>query len=203
MKKYLSAAVTAAAVLAASPVISEGVRPVPVRGEIASVSPKVIEITGRDNETRSVFLAEGFEIVGVEERSLQDIKVGDFVSSTAVPDDHGGFMALQVSILPAALAGANEGQHPWDAAPDSVMTNAAISGVAQAGDAENTLVLSYDGGKEFEISVSEETPIVSFVPGTPELLKLGSEVFIIAIDKDAKLFSNRVIVETNGVKPPM
>ena len=184
---------------------ADGPRPVPVRGEVASFSPKVIEVKGRDNETRKVFLAENFQIIGLKKRTLDDIKIGDFVSSTAVPDGNGGHMALQVSILPAALAGANEGQHPWDAAPDSVMTNAAISGVvSRSGEGPQRLVLTYEGGDDFEISVPEDTPIVSFIPGSAELLEPGAEVFIIAVNKDGVgLVTNRIIAETDGLKPPM
>ncbi len=203
MKNLLSTAIAALIISTSGPVFG-GDRPVPVRGEIASFSPQMLEVTGRDNETRKVYLAENFQIVGIEARTLDDIKVGDFVSSTAVPDGNGGFKALQISILPPALAGANEGQHPWDAAPESVMTNAAISGVAaESGETQDTLTLSYDGDKEFEIHVPAETPIVGFIPGNDTLLIPGAEVFIVAINKEMGLVTNRIIAETDGVKPPM
>jgi hypothetical protein len=101
-----------------------------------------------------------------------------------------------------ALAGKNEGQRPWDAAPDSVMTNARISGVA-ASTGNQQITMNY-GDKTVTMDVPETVPVVAFGPGDATLLQEGADVFIVAmLADDGSLSADRVIAETNGLKPPM
>lgn len=100
------------------------------------------------------------------------------------------------------MRGAAEGHGPWDLQPGSLMTNAAVAGVAAA-PTGRTLKLAYKG-EETEIVVPPETPIVTFQPADASLLKPGAAVFLIARKQpDGTLIAARVTAEKDGVKPPM
>lgn len=199
MKTFLTTAVLS--VVLTMPALGD-TRPVPIRGEVQSYVPGELKLIGRDGEAVQITTPENLQIVSILPREVGDIQVGDAVSTTAVPNEDGGLTALQISILPAALAGVNEGQNPWDAAPDSVMTNARISGVA-AGTGEGQITMNYDD-KTVVMDVPEGAPVVAFGPGDATLLQEGADVFIVAMQgEDGTLMADRVIAETDGIKPPM
>lgn len=198
MKTPLLAALIAAAAL---PAFAQP-RPLPLRGEVESYAPGALRVTARTGEVVELAVPQNLEIVSMIPRAPADIAVGDAVSTTAVPDGSGGLTALQVSILPAAMAGQNEGQRPWDAAPDSVMTNATISGVTTVNDG-GEITLKY-GDQNVSMTIPDDVPVISFGPGDAALLAPGADVFIIAMQaEDGSLSTNRVIAESNGIKPPM
>lgn len=198
MKTPILAALLVAAAL---PALAQP-RPVPLRGEVESFAPGMLRIAARTGEVVELAVPEALEIVSMIPRAPADIAVGDAVSTTAVPDGNGGLTALQVSILPAAMAGQNEGQRPWDAAPDSVMTNATISGVTTINDG-GQITLNY-GDENVTMTIPDDAPVISFGPGDAALLAPGADVFIIAMQaEDGTLSTNRVIAESNGIKPPM
>lgn len=177
-------------------------RPVPIRGEVQSYAPGALKVVARDGEALAITTPENLQVVSILPRKVGDIQVGDAVSTTAVPNEAGGLTALQVSILPAALAGKNEGQRPWDAAPDSVMTNARISGVAEK-TGNQPITMNY-GDETVTMDVPDSVPVVAFGPGDATLLQEGADVFIVAmLAEDGSLSADRVIAETNGLKPPM
>lgn len=199
MRTLLTTAILSAVM--ALPAFAES-RPMPIRGEVQSYVPGELKVIARDGEALDIVTPENLQIVSILPRDLGDIQVGDAVSTTAVPNDAGGLTALQVSILPAALAGVNEGQRPWDAAPDSVMTNARISGVAADTRAQQ-LTMRY-GDETVVMEVPDSAAVVAFGPGDETLLQEGADVFIVAmLADDGSLSTDRVIAETNGVKPPM
>ncbi len=199
MKTFLTSALLSAALVL--PAFAEP-RPVPVRGAVEAFSPGKLTVLSRTGEALDIKTPENLQIVSIIPRKVSDITVGDAVSTTAVPNGTGGLTALQVSILPAAAAGANEGQRPWDAAPDSVMTNATISGVA-TGSSDNQITMTY-ADKTVTMDVPETAAVVAFGPGDASLLAKGAEVFIVAMKgDDGSLSADRVIAETDGVKPPM
>lgn len=135
-------------------------------------------------------------------RELSDIKTGDYVSSAAIPGPEGDLQALEVHIFPEALRGQNEGQFPWDLAPGAVMTNATVNGVTEAPKGR-TLEVTYKGSTT-EIEVAPGTPIVSFEPLDTSALQQGKSVFLLAMQKqDGPLSAAQVVVEKDGVKPPM
>ena len=100
-----------------------------------------------------------FAVSGVVKRSLSDIKAGDYIASTSVRERDGKLRALEVHYLPP---GAGEGQFAWDLAPDSLMTNATVAGVATAPQGQ-VLRVTYKG-QEAEITVPPDVPVVAFVP---------------------------------------
>jgi hypothetical protein len=135
-------------------------------------------------------------------KSLGDIKAGDFVASTSRKGTDGKNHSVELRIFPEAMRGLGEGQYAWDLAPESLMTNATVSGVTDAPQGQ-TLRVTYKGG-ESELVVGPDTPILGYGSGDMSLLKPGAAVFIVAQKQpDGSLTATRVTAEKDGVKPPM
>ena len=82
------------------------------------------------------------------------------------------------------------------------MTNAIVAQVVTAPEGRSIKVTL--NGKEREITVPPDTPIVAYAPGDPSLLKPGAVVFVVARKgPDGGLTSASVTAEKDGVKPPM
>lgn len=177
---------------------SEGT-PTRIRGTVEKLDGQTLMVKTRAGEDVPVGLAPNVAIAAVEKRSLSDIKTGDYIASTSVRGPDGKLRALEVHFLPP---GAGEGQFAWDLAPDSLMTNATVAGIAAAPQGQ-ALRVTYKG-QEAEIIVPPEAPVVAFVPGDTSLVKPGAAVFIFGQRKpDGSVSATRVTLEKNGVKPPM
>ena len=176
--------------------------PTRIRGTVESLKGNMLAVKSRDGKTVDVALAPKFVVRSVVKKSLADIKPGEYVASTSVKGADGKLHALEVHIFPEAMRGTAEGQFPWDLMPNSLMTNATVTGVAKAAKGD-TLTVSYKG-QTSEIIVGPDVPVVGYGPGDASLLKPGSAVFIIAMHKpDGSFAAPAVTAEKNGVKPPM
>jgi hypothetical protein len=159
-------------------------------------------VKSRDGPELTIALAPNFTVAAVVKKSLDDIKDGDFVGAASTRGTDGKLHALEVLIFPEAMRGTGEGERPWDLTPDSLMTNATVSGISSAPQGQ-VLKVTYKGG-ESEITVTPNTPIVTFAPGDASLLKPGAAVIVFALKKpDGTLTASRVTAEKDGVKPPM
>src|SRR6516165_10528767 len=173
-----------------------------VRGTIEKFDGESLTVKSREGPPVTIGLAPNFTVVGGAKRSLGDIKAGDYVASTSVKGTDGNLHALEIHIFPEAMRGTGEGQRPHDLAPNSLMTNATVSGITAAPQG-HMLKVTYKGG-EAEVIVGPDTPIVTYVPGDASLLKPGAAVFCVAQKKaDGSLTAARVTAEKDGVKPPM
>jgi hypothetical protein len=173
--------------------------PTRIRGTVEKLEGQTLRVKTQAGQEVPVTLAPNFIIAGVEKRSLSDIKPGDYIASTSVRGPDGKLRALEVHFLPP---GAGEGQFAWDLAPDSLMTNATVAGVAAAPQGQ-VLRVTYKG-QEAEITVPPDAPVVAFVPGDPSLVKPGAAVFIFGQRRpDGSVSATRATVEKDGVKPPM
>ena len=173
-----------------------------VRGKIAALNGQTLSVKTREGEAVDIALADGWGVSGVVKAAVTDIKPGDFVGIASLPKADGGDGALEVLIFPAAMKGTNEGSYGWDLKPNSTMTNATVADAVKGVDG-HTVTVTYKGGEK-KITIPEGTPIVTFAPGTPADLKPGAQVFIPGEKTPAGVVSSRrVIVETNGVVPPM
>jgi hypothetical protein len=147
-------------------------------------------------------LSADAKIFGVEKRKLTDIKPGDFVASGGVRGSDGKIHAVEVRIFPDELRGTGEGQRPWDARPEGVMTNATVGTVSQTGDGGVIHVTYKDGQSEY--TVGPDVPVLAYVAGDAALLKPGAAILTIARKQaDGSLLTNRVTAEKDGIKPPM
>ena len=173
-----------------------------IAGTIEKLDGNVLTVDQPNGQKAAVTLSPGAKIYGVEKRRVADIKSGDFIASGGVRGTDGKIHAVELRILPEALHGRGEGQRPWNAKPDGVMTNATVGTVSQTADG-GVIHVAYQGG-ESELTVGPDVPILAYVPGDPSLLKPGATILTFALKKpDGSLVTGRVTVEKDGVKPPM
>jgi hypothetical protein len=173
--------------------------PTRIRGTVERLDGQTLLVKTRAGQEVSVNMAPNFTVTGVEKRSLSEIKAGDYIASTSIRGADGKLRALEVHFLPP---GANEGQFPTDLAPNSLMTNAIVAGMAAAPQGQ-VLKVTYKG-QEAEITVPPDVPVVAFVPGDISLVKPGATIFVSGLRKpDGSLVATRATLEKDGVKPPM
>jgi hypothetical protein len=198
MRSPLIGALLALATIPALAQAPEGT-PTRIRGTVDRLEGQMLHVKTQAGQDVPVTLAANFTITGVVKRSLSEIKTGDYIASTSVRGPDGKLRALEVHFLPP---GANEGQFPTDLAPNSLMTNAVVAGMAEAPQGQ-VLRMTYKG-QEAEIIVPPEVPIVAFVPGDLSLMKPGAAIFVSGLKKlDGAVLATRATLEKDGVKPPM
>lgn len=112
----------------------------------------------------------------------------------------GKLQQARVAMLESAR-GTGEGHYAWDMGPSSTMTNANVDEVVQGTNGRD-LRLSYKGGSN-AVTVPENVPIVTFAPATHDDLKPGKQMFVVAALAGAGYAAQRIVVEKDGVKPPM
>jgi len=180
---------------------SEGTR-VRVAGTIDKLDGDKLTVDTKGGQPITVVLADNAAVFGVEKRTIADIKPGDYLASGGVKGTDGKIHAVEVRIFPETLRGTGEGQRPWDARPEGVMTNATVGTVSQSPEG-GVIHVKYKEG-ESEFTVGPEVPILAYVAGDRSLLKPGAAIFTVAQKKpDGRLTTGRVTAEKNGVKPPM
>jgi hypothetical protein len=176
--------------------------PVRIRGTVDKLDGQALTVESRDGQQVTVMLAPNVAVAFLVKKSLADIKAGDFVASTSMKGTDGKNHSIELRIFPEAMRGLGEGQYAWDLAPQSLMTNATVSGVSGAPQGQ-TLKVTYKGG-ESELVVGPDTPILGYGAGDISLLKPGAAIFIVAQKQpDGRLTAARVTAEKDGVKPPM
>ena len=173
-----------------------------VRGTVTSLTGTDLLVKSREGSSVPITLKPDWKVVGIGKASVSDIKVGDFVGIASLPTVDGGDGALEVLIFPAALKGTGEGSYAWDLQPKSSMTNATVSKAVKAVDG-STVTLTYQG-KDKTITVTDNTPVVTFADATNADVKSGATVFVPGQKSpNGTISSGLVIVGTNGVVPPM
>jgi hypothetical protein len=198
MRLSLMAALVALASVQAVAQAPEGT-PTRIRGTVGKLEGQTLIVKTHAGQDVPVTMGANFVVTGVERRRLSDIKAGEYIASTSVRGPDGKLRALEVHYLPPA---AGEGQFAWDLAPDSLMTNATVAGVAAVPQGQ-VLRVTYKG-QEAEITVPPDVPVVAFVPGDLSLVKPGAAIFIFGQRKpDGSVSATRATLEKDGVKPPM
>jgi hypothetical protein len=176
--------------------------PTRIRGTVEKFDGQTLTVKSREGAELTIALAPNFTVSAVVKKNLADIKTGDYVGAASLKGADGKLHALEVLIFPDAMRGTGEGERSWDLTPDSLMTNATVTGIAAATQGQ-ALKVAYKGG-ESEIIVASDVPIVTFGPGDASLLKPGAAFILTAQKKaDGTLSANRVTAEKDGVKPPM
>lgn len=188
----------AGAALAQTP----AVKPARIRGEIVSLNGDVLIVHRRSGDTVSIEVKPTVGVSAVKSMQLEDIKPGEFIGTAATTGTDGKLTATEVVVFPEAARGTGEGHYAWDFGPNSSMTNANVDTVVQ-GTSGRDLKLSYKGGNNV-VTVPPNVPIVTFVPAARTDLVAGKKVFVIATPASQGSFvAQRVVVEKNGVAPPM
>jgi hypothetical protein len=173
-----------------------------VRGTIEGVDGDVIAVKSRGGEDVRLHMAGDMRVVGIVKISLAEIKVGSFIGTTTVPGTDGTPSAVEVHVFPEEMRGTGEGSRPYDLRPNSTMTNATVA-ESVVGNDGHTLLIKYKDGEK-KVVVSQDTPVVTYVPGDRADLKAGAK--IIAFVKklpDGSLETSRINVGRDGLTPPM
>jgi hypothetical protein len=173
-----------------------------IRGAIESLSGDTLVVKTREGNDATVALKAGWKVGGIRQASVEDIKPGDFVGVASLPKGTGPDGAIEVLIFPASMKGTGEGNRPWDAQPNSQMTNATVSNAVKSVDG-HTITLTYQG-KEKTISIADGTPIVTLAPATKDDLKPGAGVVVMGEKAaDGSISASQIAVGLNGITPPM
>src|SRR5205807_9319872 len=83
-----------------------------ISGIVEKLDGETLSVKSKDGEELSIALPAGVRITALVNKSLDDIKPGDFVGSAAVADANGKLHAQEVHIFPEAMRGSGEGHRP-------------------------------------------------------------------------------------------
>jgi hypothetical protein len=193
------AMVTASSLLA---IAQQPPTPTRVRGTIQHVDGDVLSVKSRSGDDVKLHMTSDVKLVGIVKISLAEIKLGSFIGTTSVPGPDGKQNAVEVHVFPENMRGTGEGSRPYDLRPNSTMTNATVAETVAGNDGQTLLIKYKDGEKK--VTVSADTPVVTYVPA--ERADLKPDAKIIAFVKqlpDGSYETNRISIGRDGLTPPM
>src|SRR5712675_950709 len=164
-----------------------------IRGQIEKADGGMLSVKTRDGAMLNVKLADDARVSALVKASLADIKDDTFIGIAGMPQSDGSIKAFSVHIFLPAQRGVVPDRHgPWDAKPESTMTNAYVGSVVTDKDGEKKVV------------VAPDTVIASVAPGNKDELKPGAQIIIMASDKqaDGSVLAKNLYVG-RGVTPAM
>jgi len=173
-----------------------------VRGVIETRDGSHLLIKTTDGSHVDVTLATPFSVSAVVQKSISDIKVGDFIGAGARPQADGTLKAIQIVIFPEAQRGTGEGHRDWGVLPETTMTNATVAESVTAVNGSQ-FVLKYKDGSQKAI-IGPDAHILTLEPAQADEVKAGVEVVTTATRApDGHLSTARVTIGKNGVAPPL
>lgn len=199
--RSVAAGLAACCLVAASTLAQD--KPVRVRGEIVAIDGNLMTVKARDGAEMRIRLADNVAVSGIVRIGIADIKPNSYIGASAMPQADGSQRALHVHVFPETMRGVAEGHFPWDAQPQSTMTNATVAETVAGVDGQTITVRYKDGEKK--IVVPKDAPIVTYVPGSRADLTPGAKIFIVAAQRqpDGSYTAARVNVGRDGLTPPM
>ncbi len=202
MTRFLKVTVLTASLALAGVAAAQAPAPTRIRGDIVSLNGDRLTVHRRSGDRVTIALNSDVPLSAVRKVAMADIKPGSFVGTAAKVDTKGKLTAQEVVVFPEAARGTGEGHYGWDLSPQSTMTNANVDEVVQSTSGSD-LHLSYKGGSK-TVTVPPNVPIVTFIPADRGDLTAGKKVFVVARASSADNFvAQRVVVEKNGIAPPM
>jgi hypothetical protein len=169
-----------------------------VRGTITALKGDVLMVKSREGRDIALNLAPDAQVVTARKVSAEEFKPGSYVGVTSVKGADGKLVAKRIHALGPQVP---QMHGAWDSIPNSMMTNANITNVAEMGGGKE-LTLKYKDGEE-KIRVDKDTEYYNFTPGSRADLKPGETIFSGArVGDDGKFMTGRVAVSKDGVKPP-
>ena len=175
--------------------------PARVRGTITAIDGNVLMVKSREGKDLRIEIAPGATYSYMKRLSLDDVKPGTALGTSAVTGPEGKIVALELHLFAAGRPARNEGHRPWDLQPNSTMTNGTVSAVAVAGKGRE-LTLAYKDGTQ-RVVVPAGIPIVTSQAGDRSLLVVGEYAFIaVTVAADGRMTAQRLQVGKDGVRPP-
>jgi hypothetical protein len=172
-----------------------------VAGTVESFDGRVLAIKSEKLGAVKVNLTADAAVFGVIKATVADVKPGAFIGVGAMPQPDGSQRAIQVTVFAEVQRGLGEGHRPWDARPNSTMTNATVEQAVAGVDGQVVMVKYKDGEKK--IVIPPDAVILAYAVGSKDELKPGAHVAVIrALKKpDESLEANRVNVGRGDVVP--
>ena len=188
-------------VAAASGAFAQQPAAIRVVGAVESFDGNVLSVKSEKLGEVKINLTADATVFGVTEATVADIKPGAYIGVGATPQPDGSLRAVQVTVLAESQRGLSEGHRPWDARPNSTMTNGTVDQTVASVDGRVVIVKYKDGEKK--IIVPPDARILAYQAGDKSELKLGAHIAIVrAIKKpDGSLETNRVNVGRGEVVP--
>jgi len=168
-----------------------------LRGTIESLNGDVLSVKTREGKDVKLQLTPDAVVVTTKRVSAEEFKPGSYVGVTSVKGPDGHLVAKRVHALGPAVP---QMHGAWDSIPNSMMTNANITGITKMGNGSE-LTLQHKGGTE-KILVNADTEYYNFVTGSRADLKPGETIFSGARVDGDKFMTQRVAVSKDGIKPP-
>ena len=188
-------------VAAAADALAQQPAAVRVVGAVENFDGHVLAIKSEKLGEVKVNLTADATVFGVAEVTIADIKPGAYIGVGATPQSDGSQRAIQVTVLAESQRGLNEGHRPWDARPNSTMTNGTIDERVASVDGP-MLTVKYKGGEK-KIVVPSDTTILAYAPSDVGELKPGAHVALLRVVKklNGSLEADRVNVGRGSVIP--
>ena len=159
-------------------------QPGQIRGQIEKADGPMLSLKTRDGAMLDVKVADDARISALEKATLADIKADTFIGIAGMPQPDGSIDAFSIHIFLPAQRGVVPDRHgPWDARPNSTMTNAYVENMVASKDGQMLMVKYKDGEKK--INVTPQTVIAAAAPGKKDELKAGAQIIIFGWDKQA------------------
>jgi hypothetical protein len=193
----------AAVIIVASCIGAFAQQPASVRvaGTVQDFDGRVLTVKSEKLGEVKIHLTADAAVFGVTEATIADIRPGAYIGVGAMPQPDGSQRAIQVTVLAESQRGLSEGHRPWDARPNSTMTNGTVDQTVSSVDGRLVIVRYKDGEKK--IIVPPDARILAYQTGDKSELKPGAHIAIVrAIKKpDGSLETNRVNVGRGEVVP--
>ena len=174
-----------------------------IRGQVEKVDGATYVLKARDGTMLNVKLADDARISALEKASLADIKNDTFIGIAGMPKPDDSIEAFSIHIFLPAQRGVVPDRHgPWDARPNSTMTNAYVTSMVKEKDGE-TLTVKYKDGEK-KIIVTPQTVIAAAAAAKKEEIKAGTPIIIFGWDKqpDGSVLAKSLYIGRN-VTPAM
>jgi len=173
-----------------------------IRGDIVAIEGTKLQVRMREGPVADIDLDDKYTVTAVVKIAPSAIARGSFVGTASMPEVDGTLRALEVLVFPESGRGSGEGHYPWDLQPGSMMTNATVVEVVDVG-AGRRMTLRYKDGEKV-VTVPPAVPIVTFQPGSREMVVPGAHVILSAtVRPDGTLAATRMSVGKDGLVPPM
>ena len=174
-----------------------------LRGQVEKVDGATYVVKARDGTTLNVKLADDVRVSALEKATLADIKNDTFIGIAGMPKPDESIEAFSIHIFLPAQRGVVPDRHgPWDARPNSTMTNAYVASMVKEKDGDVLTVKYKDGEKK--IVVTPQTVIAAAAPAKKEEIKEGTPIIIFGWDKqpDGSVLAKTLYIGRN-VTPAM
>jgi hypothetical protein len=174
-----------------------------IRGEIAKADGAMLSLKTRDGAMMEVKVADDARVAALVKATLADVKSDSFIGVAGIPEADGSIKAYSIHIFLPAQRGVVPDRHgPWDGRPNSTMTNGYVENVVTGKDGDVLMVKYKEGEKK--IIVTPETVISAVAPGKKEELTAGTQIIIMASEKqpDGSMLAKTLYVGRD-VRPAM